>query len=86
MPPQLPRPKRPWCSSWLDAAAPQNNTIGTTVSAVEVAAFVGLPDGSTWIRDALTGDAGDPAGLGREVAERLLAAGAREVLDAAESI
>ena len=54
--------------------------------ALEIAAFVGLPDGSTWIRDSLTGDAGDPAGLGREVADRLLAAGAREVLDAAESI
>jgi len=52
---------------------------------LEIAAFVGLPDGSTWIRDTLTGDAGDPAGLGREVAERLLAAGAREVLDAAKS-
>jgi hydroxymethylbilane synthase len=51
---------------------------------LELAAFVGLPDGSTWIRDALAGPAADPAGLGREVAERLLAAGAGEVLAAAE--
>jgi hydroxymethylbilane synthase len=49
-----------------------------------LAAFVGLPDGSTWIRDALEGPAADPAALGREVAERLLAAGAGEVLAAAE--
>jgi hydroxymethylbilane synthase len=48
--------------------------------ALELAAFVGRPDGSTWIRDRLSGDASDPAALGREVAERLLAAGAAEVL------
>jgi hydroxymethylbilane synthase len=47
-------------------------------------AFVGLPDGSHWIRDELDGPAGAPADLGRDVAERLLAAGARGVLDAAE--
>jgi hydroxymethylbilane synthase len=48
--------------------------------ALELRAFVGSPDGSTWIRDALTGDAADPAALGREVADRLLSAGAAEVL------
>ena len=52
---------------------------------LSLAAFVGLPDGSTWIRDALDGDAADPAALGLEVAGRLLSAGAREVLDAAEA-
>jgi hydroxymethylbilane synthase len=51
---------------------------------LELAAFVGMPDGSTWIRDALAGTAADPAALGREVAERLLAAGAGDVLAAAE--
>ena len=49
-------------------------------------AFVGLPDGSTWIRDTLTGDADDPSELGAEVAARLLAAGAAEVLEQAESV
>jgi hydroxymethylbilane synthase len=49
-------------------------------------AFVGLPDGSTWIRDTLTGDASDPSGLGAEVAARLLAAGAGDVLEEAESV
>jgi len=47
-------------------------------------AFAGMPDGSEWIRDRAAGDAGDPAALGRAVAERMLAAGARELLDAAE--
>jgi hydroxymethylbilane synthase len=53
----------------------------TLDGALELAAFVGRPDGSTWIRDRLAGEASDPAALGREVADRLLAAGAREVLD-----
>jgi hydroxymethylbilane synthase len=47
---------------------------------LRVDAFVGLPDGSTWIRDTLEGPAGDPASLGREVGDRLLAAGADELL------
>ena len=47
-------------------------------------AFAGAPDGSAWVRDSLAGDPGDPAPLGRAVAERMLSAGAREVLEAAE--
>ncbi len=47
-------------------------------------AFAGMPDGSEWIRDSATGDATDPTALGRVVTERMLAAGARELLDAAE--
>jgi hydroxymethylbilane synthase len=49
-------------------------------------AFVGLPDGSHWIRDELAGDPGDPSRLGRAVAERLAAAGASEVLAEAERV
>jgi hydroxymethylbilane synthase len=49
-----------------------------------LSAFVGLPDGSVWIRDRLEGDAGEPAALGRAVTERLLAAGAADVLSEAE--
>lgn len=50
--------------------------------ALALAAFVGRADGSMWVRDALTrtGATADPEGLGREVGERLLASGAREVL------
>ena len=43
-------------------------------------AYAGLPDGSTWVRDSLEGDPGQPAALGRAVADRMLAAGARDVL------
>jgi hydroxymethylbilane synthase len=48
---------------------------------LELAAWVGLPDGSAWIRDRQTGGAG---GLGLAVAQRLLNAGASELLQQAE--
>jgi len=48
---------------------------------IELRAWVGLPDGSQWITDRLVGD-GD--GLGIAVAERMLAAGAGEVLRRAQ--
>jgi hydroxymethylbilane synthase len=51
---------------------------------LRVTAFVGLPDGSHWIRDELEGDAAEPAALGRQVAARLAAAGATELLAEAE--
>jgi hydroxymethylbilane synthase len=50
-----------------------------------LAAFVGLPDGSEWVRDRVEGDAADPAGLGRTIAERLRAAGAGELLHRAKT-
>jgi hydroxymethylbilane synthase len=46
--------------------------------------FAGTPDGGRWVRDALWGDGAQPGSLGTELAERMLAAGAREVLDEAE--
>jgi hydroxymethylbilane synthase len=51
---------------------------------LELAAYVGSAGGGHWIRDRLAGDPSDPAALGRAVAERLLAAGAAELLAAAE--
>jgi hydroxymethylbilane synthase len=49
-----------------------------------VEAFVGLPDGSEWVRDRIEGDAAEPAAVGAELAERLAAAGARDILARAE--
>ncbi len=51
---------------------------------LEMVAFVGLPDGSEWLRDNVEGDAAEPAAAGVLLAERLLGAGARELLDRAE--
>ena len=47
--------------------------------------YAGLPDGSAWIRDRVEGDASDPSALGRELGARMLAAGAGQLLAAAES-
>ena len=49
-----------------------------------LSAYVGMPDGSHWIRDELAGPGGEPAALGRAVAARLLSAGAGELLAEAE--
>jgi hydroxymethylbilane synthase len=51
---------------------------------LRLSAFVGLPDGSAWVRDSLDGDPADPGALGAAVAERLLTAGAGKLLAAAE--
>jgi hydroxymethylbilane synthase len=45
--------------------------------------FAGLPDGSEWVRDSVEGDAEQPAALGGALAERMLAAGAGELLERA---
>jgi hydroxymethylbilane synthase len=51
---------------------------------IAIDAFVGIPDGSEWIRDRVEADPGEPALAGATLAERLLSAGAREILDRAE--
>ncbi len=50
--------------------------------AMKLAAFVGRPDGSSWLRDELTisDRSSSPEELGRQVGERMLASGANEVL------
>ena len=49
---------------------------------IELRAWVGLPDGSEWLADRHVG----PADVGRTVADRMLAAGAGELLRRAEAI
>ena len=53
---------------------------------LRIDAFVGLPDGTVWLRDRVEGDAKQPAAAGALLAERLLNAGAREILDRAEEL
>jgi hydroxymethylbilane synthase len=55
-------------------------------SVLELRAFAGLPDGSAWVQDSVEGDPAEPAELGWLASERLLAAGARELLDEAERV
>lgn len=52
---------------------------------IAIDAFVGLPDGSEWIRDRVEGKAGEPALVGALLAERLVSAGAADLLDRAEA-
>ena len=49
---------------------------------LQIDGWVGLPDGSAWLRDSV---AGDPVGIGLECAERMLAAGAAQLLAQAET-
>ena len=42
--------------------------------------YAGLADGSEWVRDRVAGDPDQPAALGESLAERMLAAGAGEIL------
>jgi len=51
---------------------------------MSIDAFVGLPNGSEWIRDRVEGPATEPALLGAQLSQRLLATGARDILDRAE--
>jgi hydroxymethylbilane synthase len=53
---------------------------------LEIEAFVGLPDGSEWLRDRGEGAAAEPAAAGVLLAERLLSAGARDLLTRAEAM
>jgi hydroxymethylbilane synthase len=48
---------------------------------VELTAWVGRPDGSAWLLDRLTGD---PESVGDALAQRMLAAGAADLLRDAE--
>jgi hydroxymethylbilane synthase len=70
------------CVAVLEATC--DTPVGVLAEAVDgdarelrVSAYAGAPDGSVWVRDVVDG-AGN--GVGREVAERLLTAGARAIL------
>ena len=51
---------------------------------ISIEGFAGLPDGSESVRESHEGDAADPAATGEELAEKLVAAGAAEILRRAD--
>jgi hydroxymethylbilane synthase len=53
---------------------------------LELRAWVGLPDGSAWVSDAMLGGFYDPEQLGHQIAERMRSAGAGELLKSAEEL
>jgi hydroxymethylbilane synthase len=48
--------------------------------------FAGLPDGSEWVRDRVAGSREQPGALGQALAERMLGAGAGDLLERAASV
>jgi hydroxymethylbilane synthase len=56
-----------------------------TASGVVARGFAGLPDGSEWLVDAVSGGP-DALALGEELAQRMLAAGAADLLARAEAM
>ncbi|MQA73924.1 MAG: hydroxymethylbilane synthase [Solirubrobacterales bacterium] len=52
-------------------------------SELELLGYAGLPDGSEWVRDRIAGDPEQPAALGEALAERMIAAGAAQILERA---
>jgi hydroxymethylbilane synthase len=53
-----------------------------TEAGLRLDAFVATPDGSRALRDSDVGDPGAPRALGRQLAARLLAAGAADIIEA----
>jgi hydroxymethylbilane synthase len=53
--------------------------------AIHARAYVGAPEGDDWIMDEVRGRQADPAGAGSELAARMLAAGAAEILRRSEA-
>jgi hydroxymethylbilane synthase len=74
------------CNTPIGAYAHGDSAGSPAGGGIRLTAFVGLPDGSHWIRDDYSGHVTDPAGLGREVARRLVASGAHELLAEAERV
>ncbi len=70
------------CNSPLGVHATVDHESGR----MRIEAFVGLADGSEWLRDRIEGDSTEPALLGAELAKRLLDTGAREILNRAEAM
>jgi hydroxymethylbilane synthase len=65
------------------AGARAEDGAGAERASLAIEAFVGLPDGSEWIRDRIEADPSEPAAAGALLAGRLLGAGARDLLDRA---
>ncbi len=73
------------CNTPLGVHALVSGGDGDGGRAIVVRTFVGLPDGSAWLRDE-TPSCETPEAAGALAAERLLAAGGRELLARAEAV
>ena len=72
-----------------ELAATCHTPVGIHADRVRIRGFAGLPDGSQWLVDELPVDGEDAAAFevaGRDLAQRMLAAGAAELLRDAEAM
>jgi hydroxymethylbilane synthase len=73
---------------WLDASC--HTPVGVHADVIDagmrVRGFAGLPDGSEWLIDEVIVAAGDPEAGGHELAGRMIAAGAADLLRRAEAM
>jgi hydroxymethylbilane synthase len=76
------------CVRELDASChtPVGVHADLVTNGLRARAFAGLPDGSAWLLDELVADPGDAEAAGRELAARMLAVGAAELLRDAEAM
>jgi hydroxymethylbilane synthase len=69
-----------------ELAATCHTPVGVHADSVRIRGFAGLPDGSQWLVDEVAIDGGDTEAAGLELARRMLAAGAADLLRAAEAM
>lgn len=64
-----------------DCSSPVGIHARHTGGRVVIDGFVGMADGSVWVRDSLEGDPRHSEAVGRELAKRMMLAGAGEILE-----
>jgi hydroxymethylbilane synthase len=69
-----------------ELSASCHTPVGVHADSVTIRGFAGLPDGSRWLLDEVPFDAADAEAAGTELARRMLAAGAAELLRDAEAM
>jgi hydroxymethylbilane synthase len=69
-----------------ELAATCHTPVGVHADSVAIRGFAGLPDGSQWLLDEVPLEGADAATAGAELARRMLAAGAAELLRDAEAM
>jgi hydroxymethylbilane synthase len=69
-----------------ELAATCHTPVGVHADPVRIRGFAGLPDGSQWLLDEVAIDGGDADAAGVELARRMLAAGAADLLRDAEAM
>ncbi len=68
------------CDTPVGVASVRAPGIGGEGEGLALVGYAGMPDGSLWVRESVSGDAAQPVALAESLIELLDAAGAREIL------